>query len=121
MLLENFFKIIQVDALAPQHFRVLVALITGHPVYEGHFPGNPVVPGVCTLQMVVECAGIALGFSVVMVQASVVKFLDVVQPATDKELEIDLQTDDVMAVKATVKSGERIVMSCKIKLKKNDF
>ena len=27
-----------------------------HPVYEGHFPGQPVCPGVMTMQMVRECA-----------------------------------------------------------------
>ena len=27
-----------------------VRLDAAHPVYAGHFPGNPVLPGVCTLQ-----------------------------------------------------------------------
>ena len=29
-----------------------VRLDAAHPVYAGHFPGNPVLPGVCTLQIV---------------------------------------------------------------------
>lgn len=32
-----------------------VRLDAAHPVYAGHFPGNPVLPGVCTLQIVREC------------------------------------------------------------------
>ena len=74
------------------------------------------MPGVCSLHMVTECAEKALGFPVVMSQVSVVKFLGIVQPSSDKDLEIDLQVDDEMRLKAAIKSGERIVMSCKLRL-----
>lgn len=28
-----------------------------HDVFKGHFPGNPILPGVVSMQMVRECAG----------------------------------------------------------------
>jgi len=28
-----------------------IALNKDHPVFEGHFPGNPILPGVCTVKM----------------------------------------------------------------------
>ena len=34
----------------------LIAPLT-HPCYDGHFPGNPVVPGVLLLELVVEALG----------------------------------------------------------------
>jgi 3-hydroxymyristoyl/3-hydroxydecanoyl-(acyl carrier protein) dehydratase len=34
----------------------MVAPLT-HPCYSGHFPGNPVVPGVLLLELVVEALG----------------------------------------------------------------
>ena len=110
-----------IETVAPQHFRVSVMLAPEHPVYEGHFPGNPIVPGVCSLHMVTECIGKVLGYTVVISQASVVKFLGIVQPSSDKDLEIDLQMNDEMALKATIKSGERTVMSCKLRLEKNTY
>jgi len=116
MLLDSFFHITQIEVIAPQRYRVLVRLVPEHRVYEGHFPEDPVTPGVCTLQMVAECAGKALGCPVVMQQAKVVKFLEVIRPSSNKDLEIDLLFDHEMTVKATVTSNERLVMSCRLKL-----
>ncbi|MDR1171630.1 MAG: beta-hydroxyacyl-ACP dehydratase [Bacteroidales bacterium] len=118
MLLGRFFNITSIETLAAQHYRVSVTLVPEHPVYEGHFPGNPVVPGVCSLHMIVECAGEALGYPVVMYQAQVVKFLGVIRPSSDMALGIDLLLDDEMALKAAITSGERRVMACKAKLKR---
>lgn len=33
-------------------------MLDGHPVYEGHFPGEPITPGVLTLAIVRECASL---------------------------------------------------------------
>ena len=117
MLLDTFYKINHLESVAPQHYRIAVMLNPEHPVYAGHFPGNPVVPGVCSLQMIVECAGKALGYPVVMIQAPIVKFLEIVRPTVDRELVINIETNNELMLKATITSGERKVVSCKMKLK----
>ena len=33
-----------------------ITLLPEYCAYEGHFPGNPVSPGVCNIQMIKECA-----------------------------------------------------------------
>lgn len=33
-----------------------VALLPDCDIYQGHFPGNPVCPGVCNIQTIKECA-----------------------------------------------------------------
>jgi 3-hydroxyacyl-[acyl-carrier-protein] dehydratase len=117
MLLDTFYTITHLESVAPQHYRIAVTLDPEHPVYAGHFPGNPVVPGVCSLQMIVECAGKALGYPVVMIQAPIVKFLEIVRPTVDRELVINIETNNELMLKATIISGERKVVSCKMKLK----
>ncbi len=118
MLLDHFFKIISVKAIAPQHYQFVVTLIPEHPVYEGHFPGNPVVPGVCSLQMIAECVCKMLGHPVFLCGAPVVKFLEIIRPQSNNMLLIDVYINDTdnMSLNATVQLGEKVVMSCRVKL-----
>ena len=50
MLLENFYKIIHIKEREDGKQEIEIELNPGHVLYQGHFPGQPVVPGVCTLQ-----------------------------------------------------------------------
>ncbi|MCF1715719.1 hypothetical protein L0U88_13860 [Flavihumibacter sp. RY-1] len=51
-----------------------------HPIFQGHFPGQPVVPGVCMIQLVQEILEQALEKPVELVSSSQVKFLHVIDP-----------------------------------------
>ena len=60
MLENSYYKIIGrsgegLDAV----FRV--ALLPDCEVYKGHFPGNPVSPGVCNIETITECAMLLTG------------------------------------------------------------
>ena len=61
MLLENkYYKIVNVkqEGLAATF---TVEILSDCNVYEGHFPGNPVCPGVCNIETIKECASQLLG------------------------------------------------------------
>ena len=38
-----------------------VAILPDCNVYDGHFPGNPVCPGVCNMELILECAMMLTG------------------------------------------------------------
>lgn len=59
-----------------------------HPCLAGHFPGNPIVPGVLLLEQVAHAAAAWLGESLVIHQFNQVKFLSPLRP--DEVLEIFL-------------------------------
>ena len=48
MLLDNFYTILSSESSDSTIWTIQVKLNPGHPVYQGHFPGHPVVPGVVT-------------------------------------------------------------------------
>ncbi len=77
-----------------------------HPVFAGHFPGHPIVPGVMLLDWVQTAIEASLGHTVTgLVEA---KFLS---PATpDERLELALEAA-ATAVRFEVRCGERKVAS----------
>lgn len=56
-------------------------------IYQAHFPGKPITPGVCITQMAVEIMEEALGKSLMMKKAKNVKFLAVITPDETVEVE----------------------------------
>ena len=55
-------------------------LNASHKIYEGHFPGQPVTPGVCMMQMVKEIIETVLQRETSLVRASEMKFLLMIIP-----------------------------------------
>ncbi len=54
-MLTNYFTLKSQAEDADGTVKFTVVLNPDCNVYEGHFPGNPVSPGVCNLQMLKEC------------------------------------------------------------------
>ncbi len=77
-----------------------VRLDAAHPVYGGHFPGNPVLPGVCSLQIVRECLELGTGCKYRFTAIRECKFLGMIVPQADGLLDIDIRlADDGTAAK----------------------
>lgn len=55
-------------------------LNASHKIYEGHFPGQPVTPGVCMMQMVKEIIETVVQRETRLVRASEMKFLLMIIP-----------------------------------------
>jgi len=60
-----------------------------HPVFQGHFPGKPVLPGAVMLQMIKELICVKLDSQVQFEKVSQIKFLKMICP--EENLEIELQ------------------------------
>lgn len=57
-----------------------IALNPEHFIYQAHFPGEPVTPGVCIIQVAKELLEDALGKTLTLVKVKNVKFLSVISP-----------------------------------------
>ena len=62
-----------------------------HPIFEGHFPAIPVVPGVCMMQLVKEILEQAIDKKTMLTKANQLKFLSVITPTITTEVDLKLQ------------------------------
>lgn len=68
----------------------LIRLDSLHPVFEGHFPGNPILPGVCTVQISKEILEKALNRELMLTRAGNIKYLGFVNPDVHSEMQFNL-------------------------------
>lgn len=84
-----------------------------HDIFTGHFPGNPVMPGVCMIQIIKELLEKALDKELFMVTSSNIKFMALVNPEENPELDIQLDyTEDAdgYRLKSTAKIGDTVAL-----------
>jgi 3-hydroxyacyl-[acyl-carrier-protein] dehydratase len=70
--------------------RAILRINWGHPIFEGHFPGRPVVPGACLLQIVKELVSMAIGSEVRLTRADQIKFISMIGPDLDETVWMNL-------------------------------
>ena len=87
--------------------RVPLALAADHPAYEGHFPGEPVLPGAVLLDAVIGALEAAAGGAPRTWQVTVVKFVGAVRPG--EPLELEHEALETGAIRFRVTSGARTV------------
>jgi 3-hydroxyacyl-[acyl-carrier-protein] dehydratase len=61
-----------------------------HSIFSGHFPGLPVVPGVCMVQMIKEVLEQILNRKTQLKTSRNIKFLNVIDPTVYPEVLTDL-------------------------------
>ena len=79
MLLNDFFTINDSVSSETEIWAELF-INADHKIFEGHFPNQPVVPGVCMMQMIKEILENVIGKEINLVQAVDMKFLAVINP-----------------------------------------
>lgn len=77
-----------------------------HPVFQGHFPGSPVLPGVVQLEMVKTVLSKAFEKPFALKEMSTCKFLEVLNPVETPELTIHIQYKDGASLDVNV-SGKQ--------------
>lgn len=91
-----------------------IRLNPDHPVFDGHFPENPVAPGVCMLQIVKELVETTVQKSLFLVHVSSVKFTALINPHKNPVLQITFelapQKDERIKVKSTIMFGETVAV-----------
>ena len=117
MLLENkFYKVLRVrkesDVKAVYH----LAILPDCNVYEGHFPGNPVCPGVCNIQTIKECASLLSGKELRISSIKQCLLTAIASPTVCPEVDIQVEvheTDGKYSIVASISDENRQYMTFK--------
>lgn len=103
-LLNNFYIIKTYEKVNDNH-KYLIRLNESHPIYSCHFPGNPITPGVCILQILTELCEDAFGKSQDIKSYVNVKYLSVISPNENPDIVVEFgatETSKGIKVKAVV-------------------
>jgi 3-hydroxyacyl-[acyl-carrier-protein] dehydratase len=81
----NFFKILKLDKIEIGKIRATIRLNAEHEIFAGHFPENPVTPGVASVQMISEILGFYLKKELFLESASNIKYTAMIKPEITPE------------------------------------
>lgn len=117
MLLDNFYTLLSSESPDSITWTIRVELNPKHTIYQGHFPEQPVVPGVCLLQLIKECAEYIRQQKLQYTQVSSCKFLSVVNPVHTPCLSVTLTLKDTEEGRLQLQAEGIVENECFIKLK----
>jgi len=114
MLLKDFYTIKSIDKKDDHNYVVVLFINEKHEVFNGHFPGNPIMPGVCMMQIIKELTEQLTETTLVMQSLSNVKFMALINPNVNPELKLELNIttteEDLVKVKNTTYFGETVAL-----------
>lgn len=122
MLQKHFYKLIGINEIAEESgfvrkFSARIEFMPSHPIFAGHFPGNPVVPGVCQVEMIREIVMEILNKPLLLKKSDNIKFLSMINPVLQPVLNIDLdlktRSADETDVTAVIRSEQAVFLKFK--------
>lgn len=95
MLLKD--KFYQINSLKQEDNQLIVAvtLNANDTIFEGHFPGNPVTPGVAQLEMIKEVLSTHYNREIQLKSISNCKYLAILNPVENADITITLTINEV--------------------------
>ena len=113
MLKGDFFSIEQISENDGEPV-FLTAMNASHDIYKGHFPGDPICPGVCNIQTIRECAEIKLDKKLRIESIAHCKFAALITPQACPKLLISLHLENkedgnIMAIAKITSPDESIL------------
>lgn len=119
MLIKDYYRIEDVVKLENGTTLFHISLLPDSVVYEGHFPEQPVSPGVCNIQLIKECAEQVAGKPLWMNNLQQCRLTTLITPLEYPTVEVRLLLEEKEAgykLKATLGKEENIYLDMKAEL-----
>lgn len=93
-------------------------------VYQGHFPGIPVSPGVCNIRMMLDCAGQIVQSPIRVRKINRCRFTTLLSPQSHPEMDVSIELqakeEGIFILNASIGKGEEIYQTLKAEVLKNE-
>lgn len=114
MVLKDFYKVLSKEKTTDSKYSITILVNEEHEIFKGHFPGNPIMPGVCMIQIIKELTE-KITESTLMIQTLAnVKFMALINPEKNPELRLELDItmteDNLVKVKNTTYFNETVAL-----------
>lgn len=87
---------------------------SSHIIFKGHFPGNPIVPGVIQVQIIKELVEKGLSKKLILNKSKNIKFLNFISPLKNREVDVSVNykasENNMIKASAVITSQEVIFL-----------
>ncbi len=112
MLTGKLYNIMDVVRIAEGDYNILFNCNSEHEIFKGHFPGEPILPGVCMIQFVRESLEIISNKKLQLKTSKTVKFINIIDPNKENKLYLDIKfnviENGMIEAKAVIKNGIKV-------------
>ena len=90
MLKDSLYTLQSLEETGAGTYEAQLRIDPTHPLFEGHFPGQPVLPGVCLLEMVKEVLSEIRQKPLRLLRAGTIKYPSMVDPRLEPLLRFEI-------------------------------
>ena len=118
LLKDKFFAVLHEEKISANEAVYLCELKPDCDVYQGHFPGKPVSPGVCNIEMIRECAELLTGENLLIDTIKQCRLTAVASPSVSPKVDVKVtvarvEGTDNFNVIATIADAQTSYMELK--------
>ena len=109
MFNDTLYHILHHESIDAFHSRFTLSFNPAHPIFAAHFPGRPMLPGVCSVEIIRELLSSMLGGSCRITDIKNLKFTEIIIPHPELRCLFDIAValeGDAGVVKATITSED---------------
>ena len=89
ILKDNFYTINELE-FVDNKIHASIKIDSNHSIFEGHFPNNPITPGVVEMEIVKEIVSEGIKKTLKMSKMSNCKFLAILNPLNSSEVNVKI-------------------------------
>jgi len=119
MLIECLYTIDDLNSVGGE-ITAKITLNSNHEIFKGHFPGNPIMPGVCMMQIIKELTEKVLNKELFLQTSTNIKFMAKINPEINPNLVLNIshsEEEGVLKIKNTSYFEETLALKLNAKYK----